>query len=260
MSPSAGERLDDVHRPRRHAVPRRGWPLLVLLGVFVAASLPAGAVATVAEAPAAPESCPPANASPQGAGGGAGTTPPLASLSVPPARIIACIGPAPITGETFDHWAVVARKSAAPGGSRAHKRLSAKARRQLVRETVVEVMNFLVSAEWVLGEAQALGLDTAPAAVRRDFDRIRRAQFPKRSEFRRFLRQSGQTVPDLLLRVRLNLDSSAIQRHVAEGKSGAAAQAALSEFVKTFRLKWRAQTACLPAYAIANCGVVESPL
>jgi foldase protein PrsA len=129
-----------------------------------------------------------------------------------------------------------------------------------VKETVVEVMGFLVSAAWVLGEAQQLGVDTGATAIRRDFDRIRREQFPKRAEFRRFLRESGQTIPDLLLRVRLNLDASAIQRHATAGKSGAAAQSALSEFVKSFRSKWRAQTACVPAYAIPECGVVEAPL
>jgi hypothetical protein len=96
--------------------------------------------------------------------------------------------------------------------------------------------------------------------VRRKFDRIRRQQFPGRAEFRRFLKQSGQTVGDLLFRVRLNLVSSAIQRHVTAGKTGAAAEAALVEFLKAFRSMWRAQTSCVPAVAGPNCGVVETRL
>ena len=74
-----------------------------------------------------------------------------------------------------------------------------------------------------------------------------------------FLRQSGQTVGDLLLRVRLNLLSTRIQRKVVAGHRSNREQA-LSRFVKSFRIKWTGRTYCSPRYAIADCGHVQSAL
>jgi hypothetical protein len=147
----------------------------------------------------------------------------------------------------------VARKSTAAPPRPGVKHRSAKARRKEVRLITVEVMNFLISGDWVLEEAQQLGVDASASKVRRTFDHIRREQFPREREFRQFLKESGQTVGDLLFRVRLNVDSNAIQKRAAEGGS-------LSEFVKAFKAKWQPQTYCVTAYAVPDCGVVRASL
>lgn len=122
-------------------------------------------------------------------------------------------------------------------------------------------MGFLINSEWVLAEAQHLAIVLPAGEVKRTFERIRHEQFPKRREFRAFLKSSGETVADLLLRVRLNLLSSKIQRHVVEGQSTPEGrEQALTSWVKSFRETWRAQTYCVPAFAVNDCGAVKAPL
>ena len=64
---------------------------------------------------------------------------------------------------------------------------------------------------WVLGEASSLGVKHQRLEVHKEFEKIKTEQFPKAAEFEKFLASSGQTVSDLLLRVKLNLLSQKIQ-------------------------------------------------
>lgn len=81
-----------------------------------------------------------------------------------------------------------------------------------------EVLNFLVGLEWVLGEAPSHGVKISDAEVKKQFVKIRSQQFPSTAEFEKFLSTSGQTVSDLLLRVKYNLISQKLQAKVL--KSG----------------------------------------
>lgn len=121
-------------------------------------------------------------------------------------------------------------------------------------------MAFLISSDWVIGEAQERSVQVSAREVRRSFDHIRRAQFHKRGEFSKFLRRSGQTVADLLFRVRLQLLSSRVEKQVVAGQHGAASERALAGFVREFHTKWLARTYCAPGYAIKDCGHVQAPL
>lgn len=122
-------------------------------------------------------------------------------------------------------------------------------------------MSFLISSYWVIGEAEALQIDVPETKVREQFEKIRWQQFPQRGEFKSFLRESAQTVEDLLFRVRLNILSMEIQKHVVAGETTPSAkQHAESEFVKNFKAKWQAQTSCLPAFAVPDCGHVQPSL
>ncbi|HME02345.1 MAG TPA: peptidyl-prolyl cis-trans isomerase [Solirubrobacteraceae bacterium] len=82
-----------------------------------------------------------------------------------------------------------------------------------------EVLGFLISSEWVLGEAESLGVKVSDAEVKKQFEKIKDAQFPKAAEFEKFLSSSGQTVSDLLLRVKLNMLSQKIQAKIVKDKS-----------------------------------------
>jgi foldase protein PrsA len=81
-----------------------------------------------------------------------------------------------------------------------------------------EVLGFLISSEWVIGEGNSLGVKVSDKEVKKQFETIKSQQFPKPAEFEKFLATSGQTVSDLLLRVKLNLLSSKIQQHVVKAK------------------------------------------
>ncbi len=108
-------------------------------------------------------------------------------------------------------------------------------------------MGFLISSDWIIGEAQELHIVVTDAKVRRTFDHIRHQQFPHTREFTKFLESSGQTVEDLLLRVRLNLLTSRMLAHASK-------HGGLSPFVRHFRKRWLKRTSCQKAYKVSDCG------
>lgn len=194
--------------------------------------------------------CPPSQSAPEGIQPSVPS--PTDLLAAPPEEVVVCVGPQAITGVVFSHWVSVARDGENGSKHRAPPKVA--------KVIIDEVMGFLISSDWVLGEAAALNIHISEARVRHEFDRIRGRQFPKRREFETFLRQSGQTVADLLLRVRLNLLATRIRRHVLAGHRGPGGAHALTRFVHAFRRKWMAQTYCVPRYATTDCGHVQAPL
>jgi hypothetical protein len=207
------------------------------------ASFVAAAAASPAVAAGAP--CPPAASTPL-------LTPPRLAPTAPPApeQVIACVGTTAITGATYSHWAAIADKS--QGGKKHHHASTPGG-----AVTKQEVLGFLLSSDWLLGEAQALNVSVSEADARRGYDRIRDQQFPRRREFHEFLRTSGETVADLLFRVRVNLTSERVMKHVAAAQKGERAKLqALARFVAAFKRRWTAQTYCSSAYAVPDCGHV----
>jgi foldase protein PrsA len=81
-----------------------------------------------------------------------------------------------------------------------------------------EVLGFLISSSWVLGEAKTLGVKVSDKEVEKQFLHIKHQQFPKPAEFEKFLATSGQSVSDLLLRVKLNMLSQKIQQKIVKTK------------------------------------------
>jgi hypothetical protein len=218
---------------RRCLAIARGALLLGLLAP-VPASAAAGSASPVCLPPASAPAPAPAAATP---------------LAAAPEQVLACIGPQPISAAAFRHWAAIAARAEGPP-TKGHPAPSVTAAKQ-------EVMDFLISSNWVLGEARDLGLHVSEAEVRRRFDHVRNQQFRTRREFHAFLRASGETLADLVFRVRLNLASERIEMHVAAGHRGARSQAsALAKFLVTFKRKWQAQTSCASQYAVADCGRV----
>ena len=80
------------------------------------------------------------------------------------------------------------------------------------------MLGFLISSQWVLSEAKSLGVNVSDAEVKKQFAKIQSTQFPKAAEFQKFLATSGQTVSDLLLRVKLNMLSTKIQQKISKQK------------------------------------------
>jgi foldase protein PrsA len=153
-----------------------------------------------------------------------------------------------ITKDTFNHWMTVAAASSASttgakptapeppnytaciatakAASKPAKGQTAPTESELksqceqeYKSLQQEVLGFLISSNWVLGEASSLGVKVSDAEVKKQFEKIKDQQFPKSAEFEKFLKSSGQTVSDLLLRVKLNLLSSKIQQKIVKEKS-----------------------------------------
>jgi foldase protein PrsA len=166
-----------------------------------------------------------------------------------PGDAVVQVGGTPITKTAFGHWMGVAASSSASGTAEkpavpeppnyttciAHlvkttpkpaKGQKAPTTAQLKSECETqykslqsEVLGFLISSQWVIGEASALGVKLSDAEVKKEFTKIKAAQFPKASEFEKFLASSGQSVSDLLLRVKLNMLSQKIQKKIIKQKS-----------------------------------------
>jgi len=160
--------------------------------------------------------------------------------------VVAIDGSNAITKAAFAHWMSVAASSGAAGGKVvvpdppnytaciAHlKETTAKPAKgqkapteaelkkqceQQYKSLQQEVLGFLTSSSWVLGEANSLGIKLTDKQVRDQFLHIKHQQFQKPAEFEKFLKTSGQTVSDLLLRVKLNMLSQRIQAKIAKEK------------------------------------------
>ncbi len=168
---------------------------------------------------------------------------------VPSNAVVNVDSAGPITKEAFNHWMSVAASSgAATTGAKvvvpdppsysaciAHleattakpaKGQKAPTTAQLktqceeqYKSLQQEVLGFLISSSWVLGEAKSLGIKLSDEEVKKQFEKIKTQQFPKAAEFEKFLASSGQSVSDLLLRVKLNLLSQKIQQKIVKAKS-----------------------------------------
>jgi foldase protein PrsA len=118
---------------------------------------------------------------------------------------------------TFNHWYTVVAKQPQPGQKKAQPAppLDSKQGQALKQQ----VMQFLVSADWIEGEAKERGLTAAPAEVAKQFQQTKKQSFPNEKAYQKFLKTSGQTVQDLLFRVRLDVLSNKIREDVTKGVS-----------------------------------------
>jgi foldase protein PrsA len=167
-----------------------------------------------------------------------------------PGNAVVQVSGTSITKDAFDHWMKVATASVAVAGSSekpaipeppkytaciAHlaavapkpakgqaapttAKLKSECEAQY-KELQTEVLGFLISSQWVIGEASDLGVKLSDAEVKKELVKIKGEEFPKAAEFEKFLSTSGQSVSDLLLRVKLNLLSQKIEKQIIKDKS-----------------------------------------
>lgn len=165
-----------------------------------------------------------------------------------PGNAVVAVNGTPITTATFNHWMMVAAGSSAPTtGSTAKpvvpdpptfkacvahleatapkpakgqpKPTAATLKTQCEQQYTAlkqQVLGFLISANWVLGEAKSQGVKVSDNEVKKQFNQVKSQQFPKEADFQKFLASSGQTVSDLLLRVKLDMLSSKIQQKITK--------------------------------------------
>jgi foldase protein PrsA len=174
----------------------------------------------------------------------------IAACGGVPGNAVVQVGSEPITKTAFEHWMGIAAEatnsSPTPGakpvipvppkytaciqhlkathptvkGQAASTEAQLKAQcEQQYKSTQQEVLGFLISSSWVLNEANSLGVKVSDKEIKKKFEQLKTQEFPKPAEFEKFLASSGQTVSDLLLRVKLNALSQKIQQKVVKGKN-----------------------------------------
>jgi foldase protein PrsA len=165
-----------------------------------------------------------------------------------PGNAVAEVDGEPIKKDAFEHWMLVASKASAQGqpgaqvpdppeytGCVAQKRKTTPSPgkgqpkptdRQLKDQCRQEyealrdqVLQLLVSHEWIRGEAAELGLEVSEDEVRKSYEQQKKQGFPKEEDFQKFLKDSAQTEEDLLLQVRIDMLSTKISEDVAKDEA-----------------------------------------
>jgi foldase protein PrsA len=91
-------------------------------------------------------------------------------------------------------------------------------------------LGFLISADWVIGQAEEQGIKVSDKEVLARFDQLKKQQFPAEAKFQAFLASTGQTVSDLLLRVKLSMLTTKIQEKVTKEAKKAVNEAAVAKY------------------------------
>jgi Raf kinase inhibitor-like YbhB/YbcL family protein len=174
------------------------------------------------------------------AAGPAGSVASVAQTST--GDVVATVERTPITKASFEHWTSV---TAALDHSKAHSRAAALKN---------QVLSFLITSQWVLGEAAHLGIDVSEAEVRRRLHQVTAKQFPTASQLKRYLASIGESEADLSMRVKVELLEAKISQHVTSGKTASTeTHLLLSDFQKSFETRWRARTSCQHGYVTEDC-------
>ena len=180
----------------------------------------------------------------------------LAALAAPVALVAGCGGVpgnavAEVDGEAieksqYDHWVNVAARSSGQGAAAkapvppdfkeciAQKRKTtpkpAKGQPEVTDEQLKtqckqeyeqlrdQVLQLLISFEWLQGEAEEQGIKVSDEEVKKSFDQQKKQSFPKPADFEKFLKDSGQTEADVLLQVKADLLATKIRDKVVKDK------------------------------------------
>ena len=100
---------------------------------------------------------------------------------------VASVAGVPITKASYRHWLAV-EKAGGTSTNAGHRALS-----------------FLITSQWVIGEAAARRLSVSEAEVKQRFAQISKQSFPKAGALRKFLAKADETEADLLARIKVEL-------------------------------------------------------
>jgi foldase protein PrsA len=81
-----------------------------------------------------------------------------------------------------------------------------------------QVLQFLISAHWIQGEASDQKVKVTDAEVNKQFQQTKKQSFPKETDYTKFLKDSGMTQDDILFRVKLDTLSNKLREKVTKGK------------------------------------------
>jgi len=190
-----------------------------------------------------------------------------------------------------DYTACVAAGAKAPSGAKKTPAELKKACATTYSSLVNVVMNFLVEAIWVQGEASARNVTATPAQIDTAFASERTSSVPRlvtTAELNHFLAASGETIADLKWRTLITVLADGLSAKVEKAASNVTAAqiaayynahvsqfasetvaaatpqikstiakqqeaAASTTFERQFTTTWRSRTACRSAYMVSSC-------
>ncbi len=90
----------------------------------------------------------------------------------------------------------------------------------------------------MIGEASDQGVKVTDNEVKKQFGQIKSQQFPKEADFQKFLSNTGYTVSDVLLRVKLDLLSQKIQQKISKDASKKPTQKEISAYYEQHKSQY----------------------
>jgi foldase protein PrsA len=162
-----------------------------------------------------------------------------------PGNAVAEVDGTPIEKADFEHWLNVAAKSSGQQDAAVPKppefteciaqakKTAAKPAEGQPKQTDADfkkqcqqqynqlrdqVLGLLISFEWIEREAKDQGVSVTDAEVKKSFEEQKKQSFPKEADYEKFLKTSGQSNEDVLMRVRLDALSNKIRDKVTKGK------------------------------------------
>jgi Raf kinase inhibitor-like YbhB/YbcL family protein len=157
------------------------------------------------------------------------------AASVSPADAVASVAGVPIAKASYQHWLTVERKLGATGNP-SH-----------------QALGFLITSQWVIGEAAARHMSVSEAEVKQRFAQLVHQSFPKAGSLQKYLARSGEDEADLLARIKVELLASHIAAHVTQHVSSSRRGALLAGFERNFQAHWKRLTSCDPGYVMEDC-------
>jgi hypothetical protein len=152
-----------------------------------------------------------------------------------------------ITSAEFRHALVLAAAAEDPHGA-------PKPGRHGYQRFMRTVVNNLLEAIWIKGQAAEMNIVVTRRQVLRLITLLKKQNFKSAAEYHKFLRESHYTPRDVYERVELQLLIVRMQKRIAEGvRSASEEQKVFKEFVAEFNKRWRSRTVCAPRYVTARC-------
>jgi foldase protein PrsA len=179
-----------------------------------------------------------------------------------PGNSVAVMAGNPITLQTFNHWMYVAAKGQASESSgspvivpndppsftnciaQVRKQIPSLAKTpdatiksdcsQLFTSLSSQVMDFLIKAYWYQAEAHKLGIKLTNAQVQAAFATAEKQEFPTQAQFQSFLTETGQTMDDIVYRVRINQIFTKLEARYSKPVTPAAIQAYYTSHITQF--------------------------
>ena len=148
---------------------------------------------------------------------------------------VAYVAGTPIPKSSYTHWVTVETKLGG-GGNAGHRALG-----------------FLLTSQWVLGEAKARKIAVSEAEVKQRYAKLVHQSFPKAGSLQKYFSTSGETEADLLARIKVELLAARIAAQVAAGKSSSQRSSILATFETSFHTHWKALTDCKSGYVMEDC-------
>lgn len=161
-----------------------------------------------------------------------------------PSNSVAKVGDSTITKKEFDRWLTNAasgptqggqaavpdppdfkkcvaafKKQPAPQGAGKQSDAQLKKQcRQQYDQLKGEVMQFLISAEWIEQEAEKRDVKVTDAEIRKSFEDQKKQAFPKEADYKKFLEDSGMNENDILFRVKIETLQTKLTQDVTKDK------------------------------------------